>query len=176
MININRIIGVLKLDVNTFEEIESDKNATVEAAIVVAIVAIIPGIIAGLISGNFFSTFIYIVVNAFLSWIIWSGVTFFVGTKLFGGQADMGEMLRVLGYAQAPGILNVIPVLGQCIAWVWTLVTSFIAVRQGLDVDNTKAALTIVVAFIAVVIVSTILASILGVGAAGIGALTGALN
>ena len=84
-------------------------------------------------------------------------------------------MLRVLGFAQAPGMLAIIPVCGAFIGWLWMLACTFIAIRQGLDLDNTKAILTAIVALIAVVIVYFIIGVILaalGIGAAvGIGIL-----
>lgn len=45
---IQRILGVIKLDVNTFEEIETDANATSQAAIIVAIVSLLSGIGSGI--------------------------------------------------------------------------------------------------------------------------------
>lgn len=178
---LNRIIGVLKLDANTYEEIEADPNATSQAAIVVAVVAIVGGLIGGGISaamgGDFLGAFLTQLLSAFIGWIIWSAVTYFVGTSLFGGKATMGEMLRVLGFAQAPGILGIIPVCGAFVGWVWTLACTFIAIRQGLDLDNGKAAMTAVVAFIAVVIVSFVITAILGAmglaAGAGLNALQG---
>ncbi|MFQ5399039.1 MAG: YIP1 family protein [Anaerolineae bacterium] len=177
---IQRVIGILKLDVNTYEEIEADESATSQAAIVVAIVAIVGGLVGGGISaamgGSFISSFLSQLIGAFVGWIVWSVVTYFVGTALFGGQATMGEMLRVLGFAQAPGILAVIPVCGAFVGWIWSIACGFIAVRQGLDLDNTKALLTIVVGWIAVFIVTLIIGGIFGVGAAGLSALSGALS
>ncbi len=167
---LERVLGVLKLDVATFESIEHDQNATAESAIVVAIVALLGGI------GNFLDTgmtgLIYGVVLAFVTWILWSAVTFVVGTKLFGGKADLGEMLRVLGYAQAPGALNLlvaIPILGGFIgfiALIWTLVVGVVAVRQGLDFSTGKAVITVIIGFFVVAILSVVIGSILGVGAA----------
>ncbi|MCL4263157.1 MAG: YIP1 family protein [Anaerolineae bacterium] len=162
---IERIIGVLKLDVATYEAIEADENATMQAAIVVAVVAIVGGVLGGAISslvgGNFLGTLVYTLLSAFIGWLVWSATTYFVGTSLFGGQATMGEMLRVLGFAQAPGILAIIPICGNFIGWIWTLACTFIAIRQGLDLDNTKALLTAVIAFVAVVIVSFVIGAIL---------------
>ncbi|MCA9996948.1 MAG: YIP1 family protein [Anaerolineales bacterium] len=178
---IERVLGVLKLDVNTYEAIEADESATSQAAIVVAIVAIVGGLVGGAISaafdGSFLGTFISTLLSAFIGWFVWSVVTYFVGTTLFGGKADLGQMLRVLGFAQAPGILAAIPVCGTFVGWIWTLVCTFIAIRQGLDLDNTKAALTAVVAFIAVWVVSIVIGLILAaigltVGV-GMSALTG---
>ncbi|MCC6607049.1 MAG: YIP1 family protein [Anaerolineae bacterium] len=178
---LDRIIGVLKLDVNTYEAIEADEGATSQAAIVVAVVAIVGGLIGGGISaamgGSFLGSFLRQMLGAFISWFIWSGVTYFVGTSMFGGKATMGEMLRVLGFAQAPGILGIIPVCGSFVGWIWTLACTFIAIRQGLDLDNSKAAMTAVVAFIAVLIVTFIIGAILAAvgltAGAGLGALQG---
>ncbi len=50
-----RMIGVLKLDVDTFEEIEHDQGATGQAAIVVLVVALVAGIGGGL-GGRFTET------------------------------------------------------------------------------------------------------------------------
>lgn len=162
---IERVLGVLKLDVNTYEAIEADESATTQAALVVAIVAVVGGLVGGAISaafdGSFIGTFISTLISAFIGWFVWSIVTYFVGTMLFGGKADLGQMLRVLGFAQAPGILAAIPICGAFVGWIWTLVCTFIAIRQGLDLDNTKAALTAVVAFIAVFVVSLIIGGIL---------------
>ncbi len=167
-----RIIGVLKLDVNTYEEIEADESATTQAAIVVAIVAIVGGLIGGginaIMGGEFLGSFLSTLIGAFVSWIIWSVVTYFVGTALFGGNATMGQMFRVLGFAQAPGILAIIPICGGFVGWIWTLACTFIAIRQGLDLDNGKAAATAVVAFIAVIAVSFVIGLILA--AAGLAA------
>lgn len=169
---LDRIIGVLKLDVNTYEEIEADEGATGQAAIVVSIVAILGGLIGGGISaalgGSFIGSFLSTLLNAYIGWLVWAGVTYFVGTSFFGGQATMGEMLRVIGYAQAPGILRIIPVCGGFIGWIWSIATGFIAVRQGLDIDNTKAILTIIIGWVAVFIVSLIIGAILAaIGLAG---------
>lgn len=178
---INRIIGVLKLDVNTYEEIEADESATSQAAIIVAVVAIVGGLIGGGISaamgGSFWGSFLTQLLGAFIGWFVWAAVTYFVGTSLFGGQSNIGQMLRVLGFAQAPGILGIIPVCGAFIGWIWTLACTFIAIRQGLDLDNGKAAATAVIAFIAVIIVSFIIGAILAAvgltAGAGLSALQG---
>ena len=162
---IDRVIGVLKLDANTFEEIEADQSAISQAAIVVTVVAVVGGLIGGGISaafgGNFLGSFLRTLLNAYIGWFVWAGVTYFVGTRFFGGKADMGEMLRVIGFAQAPGILAIIPVCGSFIGWIWSIACGFVAVRQGLDIDNTNALLTIVIGWVAVFIVSLIIGAIL---------------
>jgi hypothetical protein len=179
---VQRVIGILKLDTATYNEIEHDETATSQAAIVVAIVAIVGGLIGGAIAaatdnGTFVGVFLQQLLSAFIGWIVWSAATYFVGTALFGGTATMGEMMRVLGFAQAPGILGVIPICGTFVGWIWTLACTFIAIREGLDLDSGKAILTAIIAFIAVFVVTLligVLLSALGLAAgAGMGALQG---
>ena len=164
---LERIIGVFKLDVNTFEEIEHDPNATVQAAIVVAIVALLGAIGAAIGAvfgdGSVIGGAIGALVWAFVGWGIWSVVTYFVGTALFKGEATIEEMLRVIGFAYAPQFLAVIPCCGWIVGMVWSAVAGFIAIRQGLDLDNTNACLTIIVGFVVYVIGFAFL-NLLGLG------------
>ena len=164
---LERVIGVFKLDVQTFEEIEHDQNATVQAAIVVGIVALLGAIGSGISNaigdGSFIGGFIGSLVWAFVGWFILSAVIYFVGTSLFNGKATLDEMLRVLGFAYAPQVLAIIPCCGWIVGLIWSLAAGFIAVRQGLDLDNTNALATIVVGFIVYVIGFAIL-SLLGLG------------
>jgi hypothetical protein len=160
---IDRMIGVLKLDVSTFEDIESDQNATSQAATVVLLVAILAGIGRGLGPGSFLGGFLSGLISVFVGWAIWSAVTYFVGTSLFGGQADMGEMLRVIGFAFTPQLLRIIPIgIVVFISAIWTLIVGFVAVRQGLDLDNTKAFLTIVLGLIIYIVLDLIMNLIFG--------------
>lgn len=163
---INRIIGVFKLDVNTFEAIEHDQSATTQAAVVVAIVAILSAIGSGIgasaAGGGFFLSFVGTLVWAFIGWFLWALVTYFVGTSFFGGTATVDEMLRVIGFAQAPLLLSVIPCIGAVIGAIWALIAGFIAVRQGLDLDNMKALLTIAIGFIVYIIGSAFIGLITG--------------
>ena len=176
---VDRILGVLRLDIATYEAIEHDPDALTEAAIIVAVVALLSGVGSAIGSDNFVLGFLSTLIWAFVGWFIWAGVTYWVGTSLFEGQADLGEMLRVLGYAQVPGILRVltfIPCLGWIIgivAWIWSLAAAFIAVRQGLDVDNTKALLTVLIGWFIVFIGSLLIGIFVGGVSLGLGALTG---
>lgn len=157
---VERIIGVLQLDVPTFEQIEHDTSATGQAAGVVAIAAVCQAVgssISASIAGqgvgpNFLAT----LVAAFIGWIVWSAITYWVGTSLFEAKADLGEMLRVIGFAQAPLILAIIPCLGTLVGGIWALVAGFIAIRQGLDLDNTKTFVTIIIGFIAYVVIAAL--------------------
>ena len=163
----NRIMGVFKLDTNTFEAIESDSSATGQAAIIVAIVALLAslgsGLSAGLFGGgNFLVSFITTLVWTFIGWLLWSVVSYFVGTTFFGGKATIDEMLRVIGFAYAPQFLSIIPCVGWIIGGIWSLIAGFIAIRQGLDLDNVKAALTVLVGFVFFVVGNILVSILLG--------------
>lgn len=172
---LDRVIGVFKLDAATFEEIEHDNTATSQAAMVVLIVALVSAIGSGISAtigdASFFSSFVGSLLATFLGWLVWSAVTYFVGTSLFKGQATLDEMLRVIGFAYAPQVLGIIPCIGFIVGAIWSLIAGFIAVRQGLDLDNTNALLTIIVGFIGYVILWAILGSVFGLGGALLGAL-----
>jgi hypothetical protein len=59
-----------------------------------------------------------------------------------------GELLRTLGFAQTPRLLLVlahVPTVGllvQLVVFVWTLITSVVALRQALDFSTGRAVLT----------------------------------
>jgi hypothetical protein len=78
------------------------------------------------------------VISAVVGWFVWAVTTAFIGTRIFNGTTDVGEMLRVLGFAQAPRVIGVIPFLGP-VAAVWVLVASVVAIREGLDLATGRA-------------------------------------
>lgn len=168
----DRIIGVFKLDVATFEEIEADENVTMQAALVVLVIALIAalgsGVGASVMQAGFIGSFASTFVSTVVGWLVWSAVTYFVGTSFFGGQADMGEMMRVLGFSYAPQILGIIPCIGWLIGLIWSLAAGFVAVRQGLDLDNTKTLLTIIIGFVVILLVTALFSALFGAFAFGL--------
>ncbi len=152
---VDRAIGAARLDIPTYEEVESDRTATGQAAVVVAVAAVCSAI--GSI-GEGTNGVIGALIGGIIGWLIWSGVTYLIGTMLFGGTADWGELLRTLGFAQAPGVfyvLGIIPFLGvlvKLVVAIWVLVAGIIAIRQALDVSTGKAVLTAIVGWLALLI------------------------
>lgn len=164
---VERMKGAAMLDVATYEEVEHDQTATGQAAVVVALVAVAAAIggarsgSGGIISG---------VVGAFAGWLIWAAVTWFVGTRLFRGTAHWSELLRTIGFAQAPGVLLVlaiVPILGWLVrmaVFVWLLAAGVVAIRQALDITTGQAVITGLVAWLVVMVVMFLLGTILGLG------------
>ncbi len=189
---IEKMIRAARLDPTLYNQVEADQNETSNALIIVVLVGIISGLGAagaslfaasqGVGAGNPIMAFIGAVLSAVLGWIVWSFIIYFVGTRVYNAATTPGELLRTLGYAQSPAILNIlggIPCLGVIISlvvMVWTLVASFIAAREALDLDTTKTLITVILGFIVSFILTLIIGAILGVGALGLGALTGAFR
>jgi len=146
-----RMIAAAKLDVDLYEEVEADTDATTQAAIVVAIAAVASAI-GGVDSGAI--GIVGGLLGAIIGWLIWAGVTYLIGDKLLGGTASWGELLRTLGFAQAPRVLLVfaiIPVLGWAVEFavgIWVFVASIIAIRQALDFSTGRAIATALLGFI----------------------------
>ena len=140
-----RLKGAALLHVDIYEEVEADTTSTLESAGVVALVA--AAIAIGVSPGGLPAIAISIV-TAFVGWLIWAGVTYLIGDKLLGGTATWGELLRTLGFAQAPRLLLVganLPAVGllvQLVVFVWTLFTSVVALRQALDFGTGRAIVT----------------------------------
>jgi len=168
---VNRMIRAARIEVPLYEEVEADLSATNQALLVVVLVAVASGIGTGLTAGTpggLIGGLIAGVLRGLIGWAVWSYVVYFVGTRFFGGTATYGELLRTLGFAESPSvllILSFIPVLGGILALVvgiWTIVTSFIATRQALDIDNTKTFFTILIGAVALIIVVTIVTIFFG--------------
>ncbi len=149
---LQRIIGVFKLNVATFEDIEHDPKSLGQAGLVVVLAAVMVAIGEGLYgvftSTSFIQRFLLALVWTLVSWLIWSLLTYVIGTSVFKGQANLPEMMRTIGFAYAPMMLSVFPCIGALAGGIWALAAGFVAVRQGLDLDDIKTAITVAVGFL----------------------------
>src|SRR5215213_795975 len=175
---VDRIIGAIRLDPATYEEVEHDTNATWQAALVVAVAAIFSGVgssggqTQGLVGG---------ILASVVFWAIFALFAYLVGAYLLKGpqtSATFGEVLRTLGFSYAPSlfaILGLIPGIGflfTFIAAIWSLIASVIALRQALEVSTGRAVAVVVVAFLAMFVVLAVIVAVLGISIVGIDRLT----
>lgn len=157
---VKRMTGAAFLDIETFEEVERDETATGQAASVVVLMAACQAI-GG--SGGGLLTAAWAGLAALGSWAIFAGIAYLVGEKIFQGEATWGEVLRTLGFAQAPGVLyllDIIPLFGWFLSLfvsLWILVAAFVGIRQALDLGNAKTFLTVLIAGGAYVFIQTFL-------------------
>lgn len=152
---LERLIGAAFFDINTYEEVEADASLTGQAAAVVFLTAIADAI-GSSGAGPFGAVFSG--ASDVFGWFVWAAATYVIGTKVFGGTASWGELLRTLGFAHAPGfllILGIIPLLGwgvQAVVALWMLALGVIAVRQALDFSTQKALATVFLGWVALAI------------------------
>ncbi len=141
----NRMRGAARFDLSVYEDVEHDTSATTQAAAVVAMTAVAQAIGA---SGSGPTPIVGAAVGALIGWLVWAGVTYLIGAKLFGGTATWGELLRTLGFAQSPNVLAVfaiLPVVGwlvDAVLFFWVLCAGIVAIRQALDFGTGRAVLT----------------------------------
>ena len=161
-----RLVGAAMFDVAVYEDVEHDAAATWQAAGVVGLVAIatalggLRGGLGGPVAG---------VIGAYVGWALWSGTCYLVGTQLFEGTANWGELLRTIGFAQAPGILFalvLLPALGvflQVAIFIWMIGTALVAIRQALDFSTMRALATALAGFVPYVLARSLVEVLLGI-------------
>ena len=185
---LNGMIRAARLDKDFYEEVEHDTSYTQDALIVVVLVSLLGalGSFLGLLFtghlGAAIGAFIYRAVIVVAGYYLWVFVAQYIGTRFFKGTGDFGEVQRAFGFAYAPQALNLlaaIPCVGwliSIVAWIWSIATGFIAIRQSLDQDDTNAALTVIISGVVVFLITLLIGIILGgLGFAG-AALTGAFS
>lgn len=146
---ISRIIRAARLDVALYEEVEADKRALLQAVAVVVLSSLAAGV--GTIGhtggyGRVLGGMIFAIVG----WFIWAFMTYWIGTRILPEpqtKADLGELLRTIGFSSAPGLIRVLGIfpgltnIVYTVALVWMLVAMIIAVRQALDYQSTWRAI-----------------------------------
>jgi hypothetical protein len=177
---VNRIVRIIKLDFPVFKEIEDDPNATTEAAIIVVVAAFLSAIGSAFGAARPVVSFFSTLLSSVVGWVVWSYVSHYVGQAMFKGKGTPMQMLRVVGYANAPqllGILNIIP----CIGWIGglagailSLIASIMAIREALDLETGQAIIVALVGWVALAIVGLVFGVIFGVSAGIAGAIFGA--
>ncbi len=171
-----RAIGVARLEVPVFEEIEADRHATSQALVIVVLSSMAAGI--GLTSSVYNAPVVHRVMLALLLWVFWATATYIVGVYLMPEpqtQTNVGELLRTIGFAASPGILRIfgfIPALGDVIyglSTAWMFVAMVIAIRQALDYKSTgRAILVCLITWTLALLITAMVGAILFLFAEGV--------
>lgn len=161
---LDRMLRAARLDPALYEEVEADGEALTQAMVVVIVSSLAAGIGDGGEAG--LAASLFATAAALVGWVVWAAVIWLVGTKLLPGpntEADIGQLLRVIGFASAPGVLRmigVIPALRAPIAILtmfWTLAAMIVAVRQALDYESTGRAVAVCAIGLAVQVIAVTL-------------------
>ncbi len=172
---LGRMLGAARLDVGTYEEVEKDGRATIQALIVVIVVTI-ASVVGELLGGgedfDLVNSLVIGIIRGVVSWAVWALITWIVGVTILkteATEADWGQLARCTGFAQTPGLLNVfsfVPAVGgliSMVAFLWTFAAMVVGVRQSLDYTSTWRAFTVnLIAFIPVVILNFIVYGLTG--------------
>jgi hypothetical protein len=147
-----RLIGALALDPAIYEEVEADPRATGQAFLVVLMSSVSAGIGAFGWGDGSVRRILFISSLALMSWAAWALLTFAIGTKVMPDpqtRSNVGELLRTIGFASAPGILRVFGIVpgatipAFAITAIWMLCAMVVAVRQALDFTSTARAIAV---------------------------------
>ncbi len=144
----DRMIRAARLDPRLYEEVEGDTRALKQAVGVVMLSGIARGI--GFMQEPVLVDLLVATGLSLLGWYIWSFLTYIIGARLFPEsqtQAKYGELLRTIGFSNAPGIFLafvLIPGIGTFVnlgALVWMFAAMVVAVRQTLNYRSTRRAI-----------------------------------
>jgi hypothetical protein len=147
---LRRLAGAMLLDPAAYEDVEADRRATTQACATVLLAAVAEGVALRSVLGP--GSIAVMTVVALLGWAAWALLTFEVGARLLPGartHSDVGELLRTLGFAAAPGsvaFLSLVPGLTMPIlvfTRTWMLLAMVVAVRQALDYTSTWRAVAV---------------------------------
>ena len=148
---LNRVYRAIKIEIELYEEVEKDRNATIQAGMVVVLSSLAAGV-GALQMGM--SNFLLAPVMSLLSWYVWAYVIYFVGVKMFSGpktKSSHGELLRTIGFSSAPGLIRVFGVTPDLMTVTfigsafWMLACMVVAVKSALDYDSLWKAFGVVI-------------------------------
>src|SRR5437588_12216008 len=149
---VQRLLGAISLDVAIYEEVEADRGAMGQALITVALSSLAAGIGARGLGGTSAANIGFISVVSLLAWAAWALLTFEIGGRPMPQpqtRDDVGELLRTIGFASAPGLLRVFGILPGvtipvfAVTAVWMLAATIVAVRQALDYTSPGRAIAV---------------------------------
>jgi hypothetical protein len=148
-----RLMGAAMLDGGAYENIEADTRVTFQAALTVLAASLAAGVGSlGWSDGEVAHGVATMSVMALVAWAAWAMLTFQIGARLLPEpQTDvtLGEMLRTVGFAAAPGLLLVFAIFPRMTrlvflaATLWMFAAMVVGVRHALDYTSTTRALAV---------------------------------
>src|SRR6478672_5926818 len=113
-----RLFGAAALDVGMYEEIEADRGATLQAALVVMASSIAAAIgvhgVTGRGGASLMGDVLVWSALALVGWAAWALLVYEIGGRLMptaNTRVDVSELLRTIGFSTAPGFLCVLGIL-----------------------------------------------------------------
>jgi Yip1 domain len=161
----DRVVGAMRLDPNTFEDVERDPTSIGQSVGVIVLAAVAAGVgniywggITGIVSGALMSI---------IGFLVWSLIVWVIGTKVLPEpttKADFAETFRVIGFSAAPGlasVITIVPLIGYLfmfLIWLWQMAAMVVAVKQVLDYSTLgKAVVVVLIGFVVNICITLLL-------------------
>jgi len=147
-----RLTGAMVLNPDVYEDVEADRSATLQAMAVVVLSSIGAGIGLSGLRDDHLITIVSISLMALAVWTVWALLTYEIGSwwlPVPQTHVTVGELLRTIGFASAPGVFRVVGVVpglrtaAFAVTAVWMLAAMVVAVRQALDFSSTARAVAV---------------------------------
>lgn len=188
----DRIIGAFTFRKGVYSEVESDASFTPTAWIIVAVAAFLNQLgsnaaAASVVGGNWLFGAIGGTIFTVAGFGLGAFVISYIGKTLFNAEVSFEEMVRTLGLAyvwNAIGFLGILALIGRAMSCITGpisllaalagLVAFFVAAKEALDLEWGQTIITVLIGWVAMLIVSMIAGGILGalgLAGAGVGAL-----
>jgi hypothetical protein len=145
-------MGAAILDAAIYEEVEADGSATIQACATVIMSSVAAGIGIRGLGPHTLATVAFVSAIALLTWAAWALVVFEIGVRIMPQpqtRSNIGQLLRTIGFATAPGCLRVLGVVPGAtipvfaLTAIWMLAAMVVAVRQALDYKSTARAVAV---------------------------------
>jgi hypothetical protein len=161
----SRLVRAARLDAGLYEELEHDRAQTRPAIGVVVLASFLqaaatwaashlPHTYYAVPSGRPLAYALLEATGSVLGFFVGAAVIYLVGTHVFKGTAEYGQIVRTMGFAYAPMLLTVlyvIPYLGLLIiatAYFWAFIATIVAVREALDLPTGRSLATVLFALV----------------------------
>jgi hypothetical protein len=161
-----RVLGTARLDDSTIEEIDRDRSAIWQAAIIVTLVGVANGVGLLFTEGIGSLALLSATVGNILAWLVFASLAYLIGTGILPGErtdleASAGGVRRTIGFAQAPNVLGGAPaliggLLGALIVFtgfLWVILCGIVALRVSLRVSTARAIVVAIAAGVPTLIV-----------------------
>ena len=145
-----RVYRAALLDACLYEEVEADRSALPQAALVVLLASLGFGI--GSFENGGWVGIAWTTGGMLIGWAGWASISYWIGVGLLAGpqtESDHGELLRTIGFSAAPGLLAVFGLVPGSNPWLffalvaWMFVAMVVAIRQALDYCTTLRAIAV---------------------------------
>jgi hypothetical protein len=186
-----RIIGAFTFRKGVYAEVEQDTSFTTTAWVLVAVVAFLNQL-GSYATGNLVNWLIGAVVGTIFTVVgfaVGALVINWVGRTVFNADVTFDEMVRTLGLAYVWNVVGVLGILSafstalscmlapvMVISVVLMVIAWFVAAKEALDLEWLQTIITVILGWIALIVITALAGLILGMlgfGAAALGGLFG---